>query len=99
MNNRTWVVSESHRKGKKYMAEGPNGVVVHFGAEGMSDYLQHKDPERKKAYVLRMRNVGNMRDINTPSFWSRWFSWSYPEIDEVVDFMENKFNIKLIVKI
>ena len=96
MNNRTWIVSYSPRKTKKYMAEGPNGIVVHFGAKDMSDYLQHKDPIRKKAYVRRMEKVGNWHDIRTPAFWSRWFSWSYPEVDEVIDFMERTFNIKVI---
>ena len=46
-------VVPSKKRGKKYTAifECPKcnkTKVIHFGAEGMSDFTKHKDPARKE---------------------------------------------------
>jgi hypothetical protein len=58
------TVQESHRKGKKFMTyDGNNHKWVHFGQLGYEDFTKHKDPERRRRYLLRAYNIkGKWRD-------------------------------------
>lgn len=53
---------------KKFRATLEDGRFVDFGARGYSDYTKHKNPSRKKAYLLRHgakkseSKMGNRRD-------------------------------------
>ena len=51
------------------------GKKVRFGAQGYSDYLQHKDEDRRQRYIDRHRTNENWRDPTTAGFWSRWILW------------------------
>jgi len=35
--------------------------------------------------------------VNTAGFWSRWYSWSYPDIDDIKKDMKKRFGINLTV--
>lgn len=52
-----------------------SGKAVRFGASGYSDYLQHKDEDRRQRYIERHRKNENWRDPETAGFWSRWILW------------------------
>ena len=61
----------------------PNGKTktTHFGARGMSDYTQHKDPKRQKSYLARHGKMGE--DWNNPTTagaLSRWILWGKPSL-------------------
>lgn len=43
----------SDKPDKKFVYIKTNGEKVYFGARGMEDYLDHNDPERRKAYRKR----------------------------------------------
>ncbi len=46
----------SQRDGKKLYVV-VDGVQVHFGARGYSDYLDHKDKDRRQRYRARARGA------------------------------------------
>lgn len=46
----------SQRDGKKLYVVY-NGKTIHFGARAYSDYLEHKDKERRARYRLRARGA------------------------------------------
>ena len=73
-------VRPSWRKGKK-LAVDYDGRVVHFGAAGMSDYTQHRDPKRRLDY---QRRHGAIRTKDgrlaytvegTPAYFSWYLLW------------------------
>ena len=94
-------VVKSKVKGKKYTAifECPKcnkTKVVHFGAEGMSDFTIHKDPERKARYLKRHNPKNTNEDWNNPmtaGALSRWILWDKPSFDESVKGFIDRFNL------
>ena len=60
---------------------------VSFGSSAHSDYTQHKDPERKRRYLIRHKNDSN-DDITKPGFWERRILWNKP--------ISPKDNLKLL---
>lgn len=89
---------KSTKSDKKYMARVDHGnrhTTVHFGAAGMSDYTKHKDPERKKRYIVRHRKRENWNKsgIDTAGFWSRWLLWNKPTIRESKENIAKKFDV------
>lgn len=91
-------LSKSKKADKKWMVTMPSGKIIHFGAEGYSDYTIHKDPERQKRYVIRHKSKENWNKsgINTAGFWSYHLLWSKPSLTQAIKYMEKKFNIKII---
>ena len=55
-------ITKSSKPTKKLQAEFENCEndrlkIVHFGSAGMSDYIHHKDPERKQRYLNRHKKM------------------------------------------
>ena len=92
------IIRPSDRKDKKYMAIIDDKKRVHFGQVGASDYLQHKDDERKERYIKRHQKNEQWDNIYTAGFWSRWTLWEKPTLNEAVRNINNKFkniNVKM----
>lgn len=91
-------VIRSPKPKKKFRAILEDGRTVDFGARGYSDYTKHKNPSRMRAYVSRHGGSGlqnwGITGIDTPGFWSRWYLWGRPSIEETRKFMSKKFGIK-----
>ena len=69
----------STRKGKKLMVYVRNPKtgrinVVHFGAEGYSDYTKHKDKKRRASFRARHRCYSK-DDITKPGYWACKVLW------------------------
>lgn len=47
---------------------------VHFGQKGASDYLKHKDEERRERFKARHK-CHLRKDKTKPSYWSCNWSW------------------------
>ena len=99
---RTFLLSESDRKDKKYMIDEPDNEdfnTVHFGARGYSDYTLHKDKMRKRAYILRHKPRENWgkSGIDTSGWWAYWVLWNKPTIEESIKDIEKRFDIKIVV--
>lgn len=84
---------------KKFRVILEDGRTVDFGATGYSDYTKHKNPSRKRAYLAR-HGSGSQNwtkgGIDTAGFWSRWYLWSRPTIEEVHRFMSKKFGFTFV---
>ena len=71
----------SDRPGKKFAVVVGRKVVVHFGQAGAEDFWDHKDPERRRRYLLRARGIRDgegklTRDRKTSAnFWSIRLLW------------------------
>lgn len=81
------IITKSHRKNKKLVAlihdKKTNKLrMIHFGAEGYSDYTIHKDNDRKQRYLDRhfKKEDWNISGIYTAGFWSRWILWNKPTL-------------------
>jgi hypothetical protein len=51
----------------------------------MSDFMKHKDEERKQGYIKDIKNESkfwNKSGIDTASFWVRFLLWKKPTIKE-----------------
>jgi len=90
-------LQKSSNPTKKFMIT-INGKTLHFGANGYSDYTQHKDPKRKKLYEIRHKSHENWTKsgIFSAGFWSRWILWSKETLQESITYIYKKFNIKII---
>ena len=75
---------KSNVKGKKFsvyvMKEGKKKKIS-FGDSNMKDFRQHKDKDRRKAYLARSGGIrdkqGNLtaNNKNTSNYWSRKYLW------------------------
>lgn len=88
-------LSKSNRKGKKLMAEFPDGSRIHFGAAGMSDFTKHKDPERKSNYLARHKH--DPKSIRTAGGLARDILWSRPNLGEAVKYAEKKHGVNIVL--
>lgn len=77
----------------KYYIITSTGKKVLFGAYDMSDYTIHKDAERKMRYIERHKkreeHLWNKSGINSPSFWSRYYLWEYPNKSQAYEHIRN----------
>ena len=97
-------IQESTNPEKKLMAifTKPNGKTktTHFGARGMSDYTQHKDPKRQKSYLARHGKMGE--DWNNPTTagaLSRWILWGKPSLRESFNDFKKRFNLEGVMAV
>jgi hypothetical protein len=73
-------VKLSTRKNKKFMVKYKN-KWVHFGQKGYEDFLDHKDPKRRKNYRTRAKGIRDGQNRLTyklktsPNFWAVNVLW------------------------
>jgi len=73
-------LKQSTRKNKKYMVLY-NNKWIHFGAKGMSDFIEHKDKDRRNRYRARASKIKDKNNNFTfklkssPNFWSYYVLW------------------------
>tara|TARA_R110001606_G_scaffold90692_5_gene202584 strand:- start:4031 stop:4294 length:264 start_codon:yes stop_codon:yes gene_type:complete len=75
----------SKAKNKKFsvyvMKEGKK-KLINFGDSRYEDFTQHKDPERRRRYLIRAKKITNKNGEltwkikNTPNYWSVHYLWN-----------------------
>lgn len=91
---------------KKYKVIVNNGEItktIHFGQGGAMDFIKwntvdkRKALERRTAYIRRhfKREDWNKSGIMTAGFWSKWLLWNKPTLEQSINDIENRFNIKI----
>jgi hypothetical protein len=60
---------------KYLLSFGAKNMEHYFDKIGFYEKLNHLDEERKRRYILRHQNVGNINDVKSAAFWSMWFLW------------------------
>lgn len=64
-------IKKSSRPEKKFMLITKEGRTIHFGSKKNSDYLDHNDSKRRKAFHDRFRNNVNYNKPYTAMFLAR----------------------------
>lgn len=93
-------ISGSTNPKKKLMAvfykDGKKKKTTHFGANGMSDYTIHKDPERKKRWEARHRARENWNAPMTAGALSKHILWNKTSREASIRDYLKRFNLKRI---
>jgi len=91
------IIKKSTIPKKKYTAIFYDGEkkkkTVHFGASGYSDFLKHKDEERKKRYIDRHKARENWSDPMTAGALSRFILWNKPTLRASIADYKKRFNL------
>lgn len=92
-------LNKSTNQNKKYMAifyneERKKIKTIHFGASGMSDFITHKDEERKNRYIARHSVNENFNNYMSAGSLSRWILWNKPSLSASYNDYIKKFNLK-----
>jgi len=77
-----------------YDANDKKIKTTHFGAKGMSDMTQHKDEDRKNAYIKRHENNENWKKYMSAGALSRYVLWNKPNLSSSIADYKRKFNLK-----
>ena len=92
------IIKKSTNPKKKYMAvfyENKKKVkTTYFGQSGASDFIQHKDKERKKNYLDRHRKRENWNAYMTAGSLSRWILWNKLTLKASITDYKKKFKLK-----
>lgn len=100
--NKLWeleYIKKSTKSDKKFMAkftnkQTGNTKTTHFGANGMSDYTKHRDPERKQRYINRHSKRENWNDPTTAGALSLYILWNKPTLKASIADYKKRFNFK-----
>ena len=68
-------IIDSPVEGKKYRILFKDKRPIDFGSKGMSDYLIHKDKERRRRFHQRFENNKGYNDPDSSLFYSKSLLW------------------------
>jgi hypothetical protein len=86
-------IVESDRKDKRLKAIFTNGKNIHFGLKNGSTYIDHRDKNKRDAYIKRHQVNEEWTKIN-PGSLSRYVLWGpYTDINKNIKYYKNKFKI------
>jgi len=86
-------IVKSPIKEKKYRAYFSTGKHTDFGASGYSDFIHHKDPERKKRYIERHRKRENWKNPKTAGALSLYILWNKKTFRASLSDYKKRFNL------
>ena len=86
-------IVKSPNKKKKYRAYFNNGKHTDFGAVGYSDYIHHKDDERKGRYILRHMKNENWKDPTKAGTLSLYILWNKKTLKASIADYKRKFKL------
>ena len=98
---REFFLRKSIKPDKKFMITFNNEKTkklntIHFGSSNYTDYLQSKNKYEKYNYIKRHRKNEDWNNIYSRGFWARFLLWGpYTDIDNNIEYIENKFLIKI----
>ena len=92
-------ISKSNLKTKKYKAEffkeNEKVKTTHFGAKGMSDYIENKDKMRRTNYRKRHKKDLRTNDPTRAGYLSYYILWgSSTDLILNIKKYKSKFNFK-----
>jgi len=92
------IIKRSTKKDKKFDAIVDGTKTISFGAAGMSDMTQHKDPERKQRYINRHKKNEDWNNPRTAGFYAKNVLWNKTSLQASVADINKKYP-KLSVKL
>ena len=85
-------VERSPNLKKKWRAFFDNGKHTDFGANGMDDYTQHHDKERRERYIQRHLKDLKTGDPTRAGYLSMFLLWGpYTSLEKNIKFYKKKF--------
>ena len=69
-------------------------ATTSFGAVGYQDFTQHKDEDRKQAYLARHKRNEQWDDYKSAGSLSRHLLWSKPSLSASYNAYIKKFGLK-----
>jgi len=89
-------ITESKQKGNKYVIKFSNPTkTIHFGSEGSSTYLDHKDKTKRDNYMARHAVREDWEDPLTAGTLSLYILWGpYTNLDDNLKFYKETFSIE-----
>jgi hypothetical protein len=90
---------KSSNEKKKYMAvfyneERKKIKTTHFGSAGMSDFIIHKNEEKKARYIARHSANEDWDDYMTAGSCARWILWNKTTLSASYNDYIKKFGLK-----
>ena len=87
------IIQKSKKPDKKLDAIIDGKKIVSFGSAGMSDYIHHKNVQRKERYITRHEKNEDWTKsgIKSAGFYSRWVLWNKKTLKESVDDLNKKY--------
>jgi len=91
-------ITKSDRAGKKLKAvfreADGSQRTTHFGAEGYSDYIQHKNKERRSSYLARHKKNEKWSSPTTAGSLSKHILWGASTSRQAnIQAFKRKFNL------
>ena len=92
------IFENSDRQGKRYKAvffdNNKKVKTTHFGLDTGSTYIDHKDDDKKKAYIARhSKNNENWNDYMSAGALSRYILWNMKTLQASIKDYKKKFNL------
>ena len=90
--------AKSDRDGKKMKAvfydDNKKVKTTHFGLDTGSTYIDHKDEDKKKAYIARhSKNNENWNYYKSAGSLSRYILWNKTSLKDSIADYKKKFNL------
>jgi len=89
-------IVRSPKAGKKWRAnflDNERAFHTDFGASGMQDYTQSKDPERARLYRIRHAKDLETHNPTRAGYLAYYVLWGGPNFDQNVRAYKNKFHL------
>lgn len=77
----------------KNECKGSNHKVVHFGSKGSSTFIDHKDKDKKDAYLARHKVNENWNDPTSAGALSRWLLWNKETLSASISDFKKRFKL------
>ena len=94
----SFSLSDSPGKRLKAVFQLENGrtKTIHFGANGGSTFLEHRDEFVRKAWLARHSVRGTFWKPMTASALSRWVLWEEPTLAKAKRAFARRFGLRLL---
>ena len=92
------IIEKRDRQNKRYKAvffdDGKKIKTTHFGLDTGSTFIDHKDEDKKKAYIARhSKNNEDWNDYTSAGSLSRYILWNKTTLQASIKDYKNKFNL------
>lgn len=78
---------------KKNECKGSNHKEVHFGSKGSKTYLDHKDKQKKDAYIARHKVNEDWTKPTSAGALSKYLLWNLPTLSQSIAYFKKKFKV------
>tara|TARA_R110002012_G_scaffold310509_1_gene518822 strand:+ start:691 stop:999 length:309 start_codon:yes stop_codon:yes gene_type:complete len=97
-SKKKFILKKSDRKGKRFeiiMSDHSH----HFGSNVGKTFIDHKDKDKKSAWIARHQTNKNYNSKHSGIFHSKELLWTEPSLDKAINRYEKKYGVNIIKKI